>query len=225
MIRILIAHSSRLVCDSLRNALEKQANVSVAGCASNEEELNFLLPHANVVLIGTELGNANICTLLRDLRLTYPNTKVILAGVANEPQQILRYIESGISGYILADESLDQMVHKVEAATQGKALVSPIVAALMMERAAFLAHRGNNNVFPDTKQAMVGDLTPREHEVLNLISEGYTNKAIADELVIECGTVKNHVHNILRKLETGTRHEAVALYQAAQHGQNVLAYA
>lgn len=225
MKHILIAHHSRLVCDSLRNALDKQTDICVAGCATTEEELNFLLPHADMVLVGKELGQANIFHLLRTIHLTYPQVKVIVVGVQDEPETILRYIEAGVAGYILADESLDEMVGKVRAVTEGKALVSPIIAALMMERAAYLANHNTMNHFPEIKQEKVDDLTSRECEVLDLISEGYTNRAIADELVIECGTVKNHVHNILKKLDTNNRHEAAALYKTTQHGHHALAYA
>jgi DNA-binding NarL/FixJ family response regulator len=225
MNHVLIAHNSRLVNDSLRNALDRRPDVCVAGCAVTVEELNFLLPHADVTLIGTELGQTNIFYLLRDIHLTHPQVKVIVVGVQNEPQTILRYIEAGVAGYILADESLDDMVQKVQATTEGRALVSPTIAALMIERAAYLAHHSTTNIFPALKQEKVNDLTSREREVLDLISEGYTNQAIADELVIECGTVKNHVHNILKKLDSDNRHEAVALYQATQHIPNALAYA
>jgi DNA-binding NarL/FixJ family response regulator len=117
------------------------------------------------------------------------------------------------------------MVQKVQAVTEGKALISPTIAALMMERAAYLAHQSTTTIFPETKQEMVNDLTSREREVLDLIGEGFTNQAIADELVIECGTVKNHVHNILKKLETSNRHQAVALYQATQYQGRVMSYA
>jgi DNA-binding NarL/FixJ family response regulator len=225
MNNILIAHNSRVVCDSLRYTLDKQSDVCVVGCAVTEEELNFLLPYANVALIGAELGQNNIFHLLHNIHLTHPEIKVMMVDIQNEPQTILRYIEAGVAGYILTDESIEEMVQKVQAVTEGKALISPTIAALMMERAAYLAHQSTTTIFPETKQEMVNDLTSREREVLDLIGEGFTNQAIADELVIECGTVKNHVHNILKKLETSNRHQAVALYQATQYQGRVMSYA
>lgn len=225
MNNILIAHNSRVVCDSLRYTLDKQPDVCVVGCAVTEEELNFLLPYANVALIGAGLDQNNIFQLLHNVHLTHPDIKVMMVDIQNEPQTILRYIEAGVAGYILTDESLEEMVQKVQAVTEGKALISPTIAALMMERAAYLAQQSTTTIFPETKQEMVNDLTSREREVLDLIGEGYTNQAIADELVIECGTVKNHVHNILKKLETSNRHQAVALYQATQHHGRVMSYA
>jgi DNA-binding NarL/FixJ family response regulator len=223
MIRILIAHPSRLVCDSLRNILDKEDSISVTGCASTIEELNFLLPHANMVLLSAEIEKKNILDLLQNIHLTHPHVQVLVVGVEDDPQMILRYVEAGVSGWISSAESLEDMVHKVVAARERKAFVSPSVAALMMERLAQLSRQPAIGVYSQAKTELVETLTLREREVLDLIGEGYTNKDIAEELIIEYGTVKNHVHNILRKLEANTRHEAVMLYQTTDHSQRALA--
>ena len=223
MIRILIAHPSRLVCDSLRGVLDKESDVCVTGCASNIEELNFLLPHANMVLLAAELGKDNICDILHDVHLTHPQVKVLVVGVEDNPQTILNYIEAGAAGWISPNESMEDMVRKVIAAQEKKAFVSPAVAALMIERIAQLSRQPGSGIFNQSKFELVDTLTPRECEVLDLIGNGYTNRDIAKELVIECGTVKNHVHNILRKLEASNRHEAVALYRSVDYGQRPLA--
>ena len=223
MIRILIAHPSRLVCDSLRNILAKEADTCVAGCASTVEELYFLLPHANMALLGAELGEENIFNILADIHLTHPHVKVLMVGVEDCPQTILRYIEAGVVGWISTSESLDDIVSQVIAARENKALVSPLVAALMLERVAQLSRQPTYGAYGQWKTELVNTLTARECEVLDLIGKGYTNQDIAQELVIERGTVKNHVHNILRKLEASSRHEAVALYQAGDYKQRPLA--
>lgn len=223
MIRILIAHPSRLVCDSLRNTLDKEADICVAGCATTIEELYFLLPHANITLLGAELGEENILDILSDIHLTYEQMKVLMIGVEDNPKTILRYIEAGVSGWIATCESLEDVVSKVMAARENKALVSPTVAALMMERIAQLAQQPTLGAFGQWKTELVDNLTSRECEVLDLIGKGRTNQDIAHELVIERGTVKNHVHNILRKLEVSNRHEAVAVYQAGDYTQRAFA--
>jgi DNA-binding NarL/FixJ family response regulator len=223
MIRILIAHPSRLVCDSLRNILAKEADICITGCASTIEELYFLLPHANITLLGAELGEENILDILSDIHLTYEHMKVLMIGVEDNPKTILRYIEAGVSGWIATYESLDDVVYKVMAAKDNKALVSPTVAALMMERIAQLAQQPTLGAFGQWKTELVDNLTARECEVLDLIGKGRTNQDIAHELIIERGTVKNHVHNILRKLEVNNRHEAVAVYQAGDYAQRAFA--
>lgn len=213
MIRILLAHPSRLVCDSLRTALDSQTDVYVVGCATTAEELHFLLPHGNVVLLGTELEDATAFDLLDEMRITHPQTKVLVMGVQEQPSVIIRYIEAGATGYILQNESVEEMVQKLQAAHEEKAIISPSMAAVMMERLAHLANLETPLAFTEARASQLDELTSREEEVLQLITDGYTNQEIADELFIECGTVKNHVHNILRKLEVNNRHEAASIFQ------------
>ncbi|MCA9916634.1 MAG: response regulator transcription factor [Anaerolineales bacterium] len=223
MIRILLAHPSRLVSDSLRTALDDQEDVYVVGCASTAEELHFLLPHGNIVLLGTELGGKVATNLIEEIRTTHPQTKILVMGVDDNPDLIIRYVEAGAAGYILQNESLDDVVQKVQAAHDEKAIVSPSMAAAMMERLMKLANLETPLAFIEARETQLDELTNREEEVLTLITEGRTNQEIADKLIIECGTVKNHVHNILKKLEVNNRHEAASIYQI--HSQSAMAMA
>ncbi len=223
MIRILLAHPSRLVCDSLRAALDKEQDMYVVGCAICPEELHFLLPHGNVVLLGTDLGDTSALDLLDEIRLTQTAARVLILGVDQEPDVILRYIEAGAAGYILQHESVAEMVDKITAVSQQEAIISPRIAAALMDRLAMLANMETPLAFMEARQSAIHMLTPREAEVLQLICDGYSNGDIADQLVIECGTVKNHVHNILKKLDVRNRHEAASLYR--HHGRPALATA
>lgn len=216
MIRILLAHSSRLVSDSLRTALDNEEGIYVVGCASTGEELHFLLPHGNVALVGTEFQDTTAFDLIDDIRMTHPQTKVVVLGINDDPDEIIRYIEAGASGYILQNESIEDMVQKLNALQEEKAIISPSVAAAMMERLTRLANMTGSHAFLEKQELQLEELTSREEQVLSLIHEGYTNQEIADQLVIECGTVKNHVHNILKKLEVSNRHEAASLFQMHQ---------
>jgi DNA-binding NarL/FixJ family response regulator len=116
-------------------------------------------------------------------------------------------VEAGATGYVLKDDSLEDLIETVRAAQDGKVFVSPQIAAAIMERLSGLAR-----LFSDVENNITNatDLTARELEVLKLISEGRTNQQIAENLVIEVGTVKNHVHNILDKLNVSSRREAAA---------------
>lgn len=216
MIRILLAHPSRLICDSLRTALDNVKEVYVVGCATTAEELHFLLPHSKVVLLGSKLADASALDMLDKIRMTHPQTKVLVLGVDEQPDTIIRYVEAGASGYILQNESVEDVVKKVRAAHENKALISPVVAAAMMERLSHLANLDMPVAFLEARETRIEELTSREEEVLALITKGYTNQEIAERLTIECGTVKNHVHNILKKLEVGNRHEATSLFQMSQ---------
>lgn len=214
MIRILLGHPSRLVCDSLRTALDNVDDVYVVGCATRAEELHFLLPHGNVVLMGTELEDASALDMMNEIRQTHPQLKVLIIGLDDNPDVILRHIEAGAAGYILQDESIVDMVEKLHAASEEKAIISPSVAAAMMDRLAHLANLDTPLAYLEAREVQLNELTSREEEVLGLINEGLSNQEIADRLYIECGTVKNHVHKILKKLDVNNRQEAAYVLQS-----------
>lgn len=216
MIRILLAHPSRLVCDSLRTALDGVEDVYVVGCATTAEELHFLLPHGNVVLLGSELKDSTAFEMLDDIRMTHPQMKVLILGVDDQPEKIVQFVEAGAAGYVLQNESVDHVVEKLHAAHEEKAIISPTVAAAMMERLSQLANLDMPTAFINARATQLEELTSREEEVLHLITQGCTNQEIAENLFIECGTVKNHVHNILKKLDVNNRHEAASLFEMQQ---------
>lgn len=216
MIRILLAHSSRLVCDSFRTVLDSVEDVYVVGCATTAEELHFLLPHSNVVLLGSQLDGTPATDLLDEIRMTHQQTKVLILGLDEKPEQIIHFVEAGASGYILQNESVTDMVEKLQATQEEKAIISPSIAAAMMERLTHLANMEAPLAFLEKRESQLDELTPREEEVLHLIGDGCTNQEIADQLYIECGTVKNHVHKILKKLDVNSRHEAAYVLQAQQ---------
>ena len=136
------------------------------------------------------------------------STKVVALGLSEENKNdALRYIEAGAAGYILKDSSLKEFIEVIRLAQRGEAQVSTRIAGAMMERLFNLAR-----MFSAVENKMDGEahLTSREFEVLQFISEGLTNQEIATRLVVEVGTVKNHVHSILEKLNASNRDEAAS---------------
>lgn len=216
MIRILLAHPSRLVCDSLRSALDNESEVYVVGTAATAEELRFLLPHGNLILLALELEDATAIDLLPEMRMTHPQVKVVILGNRRRLPTILRYIEAGAVGYIWQNEPVEDIVRKLTAAHKDKAIVSPKLAAALMEHLSQLANRELPMSLAETQKSRFSELTPREQEVLRLIAQNRTNHEIANELMIACGTVKNHVHNILKKLEVKNRQAAAAVFRLRQ---------
>jgi DNA-binding NarL/FixJ family response regulator len=188
-------------------------DVYVAGCASTAEELQFLLPHGQVVLLGESLADANALEMLHKIRDVRPQTKVLVFGIKEQLDKIIGYIEAGAVGYILQDESIQDMVQKLQAAQVNQAIISPAVAAAMMNRLNMFGDLERPFAFPERKDAQLKELTLREREIAALLQKGNTNKEIARELVIECGTVKNHVHSILKKLKAANRHEAASVFR------------
>ena len=128
-----------------------------------------------------------------------------------------QYVEAGAAGYVLKDDSVDDLVERVRGAHAGQVRVSPGIAAALMSRVSEYAQLLDD---VETGVGEAADLTPREREILDLIGQGLTNQQIGDLLVIEVGTVKNHVHSILQKLDASSRHEAAATWAIAKEGES-----
>jgi two-component system nitrate/nitrite response regulator NarL len=208
VIRVLIVNETRLIANVLSAVLEDEPDMRVVACATSGEAALSWAPQADVALVSTRLGDRDSVQLVRAMSGAVPYLKVLVLGLTESSAQVLQYAQAGAAGYVLKDDSVEDLVRRIRAACDDKALVSPEVAAALMARLAQLAHR-----VPETEASSDGrsDLTPRELEVLGLIAEGLTNQQIADHLVIEVGTVKNHVHSILQKLEVRSRQEAAEL--------------
>ena len=208
-INILLVNEIQLMGNVIAAALEEEPDIKAVGCVTSmDEALEFVREnHVDVALVSTRLQDQGAIKLTEAITEMAPDTKVLALGLSEEKKRVLRYVEAGAAGYILKEDSLDDLIDNVRAAVDDKVFVSPEIAAAMMERLSALAQ-----VFSDIESSVAEDagLTDREMEVLELIGEGMTNQQIAEELVIEVGTVKNHVHNILDKLNVGNRGEAAA---------------
>ena len=207
MIQVLLVNEIRLMCNVLNAALEDEPDIKVVGCATSYKEALEILNRSDVdvVLVSTRLPDRGALRLTETITNDQPTTDVVVLGVTEKKERVLQYVEAGAVGYILKDDTVEDMVASIQAAQQGEALVSPEIAGALMERVSELA-----SMFADLETGVIDSagLTTRELEVLELLGQNMTNQEIADQLVIEVGTVKNHVHSILSKLNVNTRDEA-----------------
>lgn len=205
MIRVLVANEQRLMANLITSVLDGEADITVVGVATSVTETLEKGAVADVLLISTQLPDGGALQIVQQATQEHPDQAVLVMGVAESEWEILHYVEAGASGYILKNDSVDELLRHIRAAHAGKARVSPDIAAALMSRVAELSQL----VSQASISAEMGELTPREMEVLTLIGRGLTNLEIAEHLVIEVGTVKNHVHNILSKLGVSSRRDAV----------------
>ena len=207
--RVLLVNEIRLMCNMIAAVIEDEPDIKVIGIATSIEEALAIVRHGNVdvALVSTKLGGNNALELTNTITQIAPGTKVLALGLTENRERVLRYVEAGAVGYVLPNDSVDEMLETIRAANRGQANVSPEIAAAMMKRITELAQMFAQ---ADTSILESTELTPREMEVLELIAQDKTNQEIASHLVIEVGTVKNHVHNILEKLNVSSRGEAAA---------------
>lgn len=205
MTRVLIVDQIRLMCDIIATALEDEPGLDVVGCCT-APEVAANIDACDVMLVSAGLPNNGALELIRKVAGNGATAKVVVFGLPELEPVVVRYIEAGAAGYVPPEASLGELVDNIRAAYDGRALISPEVAAALMSRISELASPRR----PSAATEASVELTPRQLEVLELVRRGLTNRDIAEELVIEVGTVKNHVHRILAKLNADNRHEAAA---------------
>lgn len=206
-IRLLLVHDILLMCNVLAAALEGEEDICIVGCVTSVEEALAKIENEDVdiVLTSLRLPNQGALRLTQTVTDMDQSADVIVLGITDNKNSVMKYVEAGAAGYVLRNQSVDDLLKTIRTIYQGKAIVSPQIASAMMERLAELS-----KLFSSLERDVVDNagLTSRELEVLTLLGKNLTNQEIADLLFIEVGTVKNHVHNILNKLNVSSRDEA-----------------
>jgi DNA-binding NarL/FixJ family response regulator len=207
MINVLIVHEFPLMCHIIASVLDDEPDIKVVGYASGVAEAMDCVKQNNVdlVLISSRLPEQGTIKLTNLLIEDVPTIKVLILGITETRESVLKYVEAGATGYVLRESSLDDLLTTIRAVYNGKALISAEIAAALMRRVSEFAQVfAQTGVTPPESL----NLTAREFEVLELLSQNLSNQEIAKRLVIETGTVKNHVHSILNKLGVDRREEA-----------------
>jgi two-component system nitrate/nitrite response regulator NarL len=210
LIKVLLVIEVRLIGNIFASVLEDEADIKVAGCVTTlKDALDFIQTReVDIALVSAGLPDQGALEFTRAIIDRDLSTRVLALGLSEENKsEALRYIEAGACGYILKDSSVRELIEAIRLAQKGEAQISSRIAGAMMERLFYLAR-----MFSAVENKMDGDvrLTSRELEVLQFIGEGLTNQEIAARLVVEVGTVKNHVHSILEKLDVSNREEAAS---------------
>ncbi|HRW05737.1 MAG TPA: response regulator transcription factor [Caldilineaceae bacterium] len=219
MIRVFIVHPTETVSSFMAQSLAEQSDMRVIYQVTsvNEALVRMGKDNCQVVLASATLPNDGAMTLIRKVRSSRSNVRVVVTGVTNDKEDIMRYVLAGALGYTLAEEGITQLVDTVRAAFENKAMISPEIAARLMSHVAKLSTIATRTT-PDTSAH--AELTERENDVLALMAEGCSNKIIADRLIIGIGTVKNHVHNVLKKLNLRSRKEAATYLMHIRGGDS-----
>ena len=199
--RLVVVAPTRLYREGLARMLDDSGPLSVVGSAHGAPDglvtVRALRP--DVVLVDVVLMDA----LAAIVQAAAPGRVVALA-VTRDEAQIIGCAEAGVCGYVEAEASVSELEHVLTSAVRNEAVCAPWVTTALLQRIGKLARERGAD------PAAAQRLTVREREVMALVTEGLSNKQIAARLRIELPTVKNHVHNVLDKLEVRGRFEAAA---------------
>jgi two-component system NarL family response regulator len=205
-IRVLVVDDHALFRRGLQMVLEQEPDIEVVGEASDGSEAvqkaSDTLP--DIVLMDVRMpkrGGIDACTMIHE---TVPSTKIIMLTISDEEADLYDAIKAGAMGYLLKEISIEEVASAIRAVHGGQSLISPSMASKLLTEFASMIKRTD-----DRQQVPTPRLTDREMEVLKLVAKGLNNRDIAKQLFISENTVKNHIRNILEKLQLHSRMEAV----------------
>ncbi|MFD9816037.1 response regulator [Streptomyces sp. NPDC059080] len=205
-IRVLVVDDHALFRRGLEIVLAQEEDIQVIGEAGDGaeavEKAADLLP--DIVLMDVRMprrGGIEACTAIKEVA---PSAKIIMLTISDEEADLYEAIKAGATGYLLKEISTDEVATAIRAVADGQSQISPSMAAkLLTEFKSMIQRTDERRLVPAPR------LTDRELEVLKLVATGRNNRDIAKELFISENTVKNHVRNILEKLQLHSRMEAV----------------
>ena len=187
----------------LRNLLADQGVDVVGEAQTGAEALGLVRDLApDVVVMDLNMPGMTGVEATRQINVLAPLTRVLVLTISDQDADVLDAILAGASGYLLKDSSIQDLLQGIRSAAVGEALISPHIAAKVLQRVRA------TSTSPEIADTIRAELSDREIEVLKLIANGTDNAQIAAELHISPKTVKNHISNILMKLQIDNRIQA-----------------
>jgi DNA-binding NarL/FixJ family response regulator len=201
-LRVMLVDDHDLFRTGLRNLLEEQGVQIVAEASDGLSALSLVRELApDVVVMDLNMPGMNGIEATREITRQAPLTRVVVLTISDEDDDVIDAILAGACGYLLKDSSIQDLMQGIRAASVGEALISPHIAAKVLQRL-----RASS---VDSEAVAQGpELSDRETQVLRLIANGKDNAEIAQDLHISPKTVKNHISNILMKLQIENRIQA-----------------
>jgi len=203
-IRVLVVDDQELFRRGLTMLLNVESDIEVVGEASSGAEAVGLChtEAPDVVLMDVRMPKQHGIEACASIKEAAPGARIIMLTVSDDEGDLYDAVKSGASGYLLKDSSIDEVSQAIRVVADGQSLISPSMAAKLIDEFKTMSK-------PERSQGPALKLTERELEVLRLVAKGLSNRDVAQRLAISENTVKNHVRNMLEKLQLHSRMEAV----------------
>ena len=205
-IGILVVDDHSLFRLGVVQTIDEQSDMTVIGEADSVESAlrraREVLP--DIALLDVKLPDGTGLDVAEEIQRDCPFTRIILLTAVEDEDVVVKALKGGAHGYVVKGVSAKELTDAVRAVYRGETYVSPSVAARLL---AELSRDGTEQ----SAKSRVGDLSEREHSILELVAQGKTNKEIADELFLSEKTIKHYMTNILHKLHVRNRVEAAIL--------------
>ncbi len=204
--RILIADDFAIVRQGLKKVLNAKPDLEVVAEAEDGDEAIRKAEEfaPDVVLMDVRMPKVSGIAATRAIADVIPTAKILMLTVSDEEADLYQAIKAGATGYLLKEISIEEVADAIREVNEGQSLISPSMASKLLTEFASMIKKTD-----DRQQVPTPRLTDREMEVLKLVAKGLNNRDIAKQLFISENTVKNHIRNILEKLQLHSRMEAV----------------
>lgn len=203
-IRVLLIEDNRILREGISAMLNDQPDIRAIATSGSEdafEKARKLKPQ--VVLLDLGLRSQNSLRVAETIKKKYPKADIVVMDLIPVQAEVIEFVKAGVSGFILKDATIEDFLHTIRSVAEGKkVLPPPLTESLFSHIVEFAVQTGKAD-----RLMKAVKLTRREHQVVDLIARGMSNKEIAGELKIAVHTVKSHVHNTLEKLALQTRLE------------------
>jgi DNA-binding NarL/FixJ family response regulator len=202
-LRILLIEDNRLLREGLTVMLRKQKDMNVVETVGNGENILAIMKKQkpDVLLLDLGLRSRSSLNLVKLVKKNFAGIKIIVMDLIPTQADVLEFVQAGVSGFILKDATIKDFLKTIRSVARGfQVLPYNLTGSLFSQ---IVEHAINGSKPSDIIESV--RMTKRERQVIELISEGYTNKEIAQKLHLSTYTVKSHVHNILEKLALSTR--------------------
>ncbi len=210
MISIAVIEDNRLVREGIASLLNHTKNFKVVAVASNGDPDVLRVANPDVVLLDVGLLDNDSLRFAESMKTDFPLAKVIMMDLLPIHEDIVDFVNAGVSGFILKDATFEDLVNTINSVMQGEhVLPSAMTSTLFSQIAKDAVLRGREGALDAVR------MTPREREVIRLIGDGMSNKEIAADLNIATHTVKSHVRNVMEKLALHTRLQIAAFSHRA----------
>jgi two-component system, NarL family, response regulator LiaR len=206
MIRVLICDDQAIVCDGLEAILSTDREIEVVGLAANGAQAIELAQKTkpDLVLMDLKMPVMNGIQATQAIREQLPETRVLVLTTYDDDEWVFDAIRSGAAGYMLKDTPRDKLIPAIKDTVAGKTHVDPGVASKLFKYIA-------QGTVGQPASSFAAELSVREREVLQLITQGLSNTEIAQELHLSDGTVRNYVSALFTKLGVSDRTQAAIL--------------
>lgn len=204
-ISVALIEDNRLVREGVSALLNQVADLKVVAAGSSADTSVLRRVRPQVVLLDLGLRNGDSLRFAERVKKDFPDAKIIVMDLLPVHEDIVEFVHAGVSGFIMKDATLDDLVSTIRSVAKGAQVLPPeMTSTLFSQIAKNAVARGRPAALESVR------MTPREREVINLIAEGLANKEIAARLHIATHTVKSHVRNVMEKLMLHTRLQIAA---------------